>query len=74
MLMTISEQIQWTESSVLKEAAIEDKKERNLSMFTVHHKHVCDDSNPSESLTEKRHIVSGLPALTRNMYLCTEIK
>lgn len=53
MLVDISEQLQWTESSVLKEAAMEDKKERNLSMFTVHHKQVCDDRSSSESLTEK---------------------
>lgn len=60
--MTVSEQTQWTES-VLKEAAIEDKKERNLSMFIVHHKQVCDDRSSSESLTEKRYIVSGIPTL-----------
>lgn len=53
VLVDISEQLQWTESSVLKEAAMEDKKERNLSMFTVHHKQVCDDRSSSESLTEK---------------------
>lgn len=50
-------------SSVLKEAVIEDNKERNLSMSTVHHKQVCDDRSSSESLTEKRHTVSGIPAL-----------
>lgn len=61
--MTISEQLQWTESSVLKETAIEDKKERNLSMITVHDKQVCDDRSSSESLTEKRHVVPGIPAL-----------
>ena len=49
---------------MLKEAMMEDKQERNLSMLSVQHKQVCDDRSSSGSLTEKRHIISGIHTLT----------
>lgn len=48
---------------MLEEAIVEDKQGRNLNMFPVQHKQVCDDKSSSGNLTEKRHIISGVRTL-----------
>ena len=49
---------------MLKEAMVEDKQGRNLSMLGVQRKHICDDRSSSGSLAEKRYTIFGIHALT----------